>query len=261
MQVATAVAGEGADDEAIAKLQKQMERFTTFEDFAKNRFDLQKKISEGLTKTGLPDDPSDEQLAEYRQANGIPETHEGYEFDFGEGVVLGGEDKAVLDAMLPKMHASNIPNDVANGLAKDFFEARAAEVQKRKDQDGLDSQRAQSILRESWQGDFQANVNIFKSVIGQMPEGLREGIINARLPDGTGLMNDPNFVQFMVQRERQANPTVTVVPSSDGNPVQTINDEIKSLEDRMDTDEWFKDDAAQKRYRELVTARDKLNKN
>tara|TARA_Y100001947_G_scaffold159256_1_gene175659 strand:+ start:1396 stop:2406 length:1011 start_codon:yes stop_codon:yes gene_type:complete len=257
-QTAKAVAGEDASDEDVAKLQKQMERYGTYEDWARSTFDAKKKLGEKLTSAKLPDDASEEQVAEWRKANGVPEAADKYELNLGEGVVLQGDDKAVLDSLLPVAHDLNINNETMSQLGKRFFEARAQQVQARQEQDGLDSQEAQKQLRDVWKGDFAVNTNIFKAAISEMPEGLRETIVNARLPGGKGLMNDPNFVNFMVAKQRQANPTAALVPSGDGNPAETIREEIKKLEGRMGTPEWFKDDAAQKRLRDLYEAQERL---
>ncbi len=257
---ARAVAGKDASEEDVARIQKQMERFSTYEDFAKNRFDLQRKVSEGFAKSALPENATEEQVAEWRAANGVPEAADKYELNLGEGVTLAGEDKAVLDALLPTAHELNLSNDVMSKLGEKFFEARAQAAEARQTQDGLDSKKAESVLKEHWKSDFAMNRNIMEATLAQMPEGLRGRIINARMPGGTGLMNDPEFVSWAVDMQRQANPTVTVVPAGDENASQTISDEIKALEKRMrdDREGWYKDEAAQKRLRDLYDAQERL---
>jgi hypothetical protein len=51
----------------------------------------------------------------------------------------------------------------------------------------------------------------------------------------------------------------TIVPAG-GQGVDTLNNEIASMEKRMRDDRvgWHKDTAAQERYRKLITARDNL---
>ena len=61
----------------------------------------------------------------------------------------------------------------------------------------------------------------------------------------------------MADWARKLNPAATVVPNN-ANPMQAIESEIAGLEDKMGTDEWFKDEAAQQRYRDLISARDNL---
>lgn len=260
VQTAKVVAGENASEEDIGKVQKQMERFDTFEAFAKNRFDLQKKLSEGFAKSALPDDATDEQIAEWRAANGVPEAPDKYELDLGEGVTLAGEDKAILDALLPTAHGLNLPAGVMSELGKTFFEQRAKAAEARLEKDGLESRENEKQLKEHWKADAAANFNIAKSAVSQMPEGLRERFVNARMKGGKGIMNDPEFVSWFVERERAANPTVSVVPAGDGNPVQTIKDEIAELEKRMGTPEWYKDTKANARLEQLYAAEAKLAK-
>jgi len=93
-------------------------------------------------------------------------------------------------------------------------------------------------------------------MLGQMPQETRELLEFGTLADGSPLTSNPAIVSWLVQKEREANPVATSVPSNSGT-IATVEAEIKQLESRMGTREWYKDNAAQARYRELVTSRDK----
>ena len=83
--------------------------------------------------------------------------------------------------------------------------------------------------------------------------------MGGRLADGTKIGNNPNLIKFFVNKALDENPAATIVPGGNTS-AETIDTEIKALEKRMGEDRqaWFKDEAAQKRYQQLIDARDKL---
>jgi hypothetical protein len=110
-------------------------------------------------------------------------------------------------------------------------------------------------LKEAWGGDFTTNNNMVQGLVNQLPESIKDAFKNARLPDGKAIFNSPEIMVAMADWARKINPSATVVPNS-ANPMQTINDEIKALEGQMGTPEWYKDKDAQKRYQDLITAKE-----
>jgi len=248
------------DPDAASRELKRLERFKTPQDWLKATYEADRKIRKGEISSGLPENATDEQLAEYREANGVPAEATGYELNFGEGVTLSESDQSIIDTMLPVAHAANLPNAAMSGLSKAFFEARAKQASERHAQDELDKQATDKLLREEWQSDFQANTNIFSAFVDGLPEDARQEFSNMRGPGGKGLANNPAIINSIVDLMRKANPTVTVVPANDGNPLKTVDDELASLNKMMrdDPDKWYKDQAAQKRWRDLTDAKDKL---
>jgi len=248
------------DPEAATRELKRLERFKTPQDWLKATYEADRKIRKGEIQSGLPENATDEQLAEYRTAHGIPDEATGYELDLGEGVTLSDSDQAIIDTMLPAAHAANLPNDAMSGLSKAFFEARAKQAAERHTQDELDKQTTDKLLREEWQSDFQANTNIFSAFVAGLPEDARQEFSNMRGPGGKGLANNPAIINSIVDLMRKADPTVTVVPPNDGNPLKTMDDELASLNKMMseEPDKWYKDQEAQRRWRELTDAKDRL---
>ena len=53
------------------------------------------------------------------------------------------------------------------------------------------------------------------------------------------------------------NPVATVVTNSNGNVMNSIDDEIAAIEKVMHTKEYFKDEKKQARYRQLIEARER----
>ena len=257
-QIAAKVAGEDGD---ATKVTKQLERFSSMDAVVKALMDSQETIRSGQIKAETrPDEAAGpEALSAWRESRGVPETADGYELKAPEGVILGDADKAVFENMREFFHGNDVPAEQVDGMVAAWHEsneaARAA-VNQRQQQQLTDSI---SALRSQWGTDYDANISVLDSFLDQMPQETRELFEYATLSDGSPLTANPAIVSFMVAKEREANPVATSVPMGSGT-IQSVDAEIKQLEARMGTNEWFKDDAAQARYRELVTAQTAYNK-
>jgi hypothetical protein len=255
-QAVDALELEGEDKE---KRLNQLNRVTDFKSLTKNYFEAQDKIRAGNVSTGLPENPSAEELAEYREANGIPEAPDKYELALEEGLVLGEDDNRILEGVFEVAHGLNIPAEAMSQLTTAMLKGREAEHQAIEQQDGIDKQTATRQLRESWGNDYATNINVVQGFVNTLPESVREDFMSARLANGQALFNSPEVAVWMADAARKLNPAATVVPNSN-NPAQAVDDEIKALEDRMGTPEWYKDTAAQERYRSLVDAKSNMGK-
>jgi len=245
---------DGADKD---KLLSQLARVPDFKTLTKNYFSAQDKIRSGQIETGLPENPSDDQLSEYREANGIPTKAEDYSLSLDEGLVFGEADERIMEVVYQAAHGENLSNSTMNKLSNAMMTARQVEEDAITQQDGMDQQTTTSLIKEEWGGDYKTNVNMIKGLMNTLPESVKEEFENARLADGRALFNSPEVLVFMANIARTMNPSGTVVPNSN-NPTQAITDELKTLESRMGTDEWFKDEPAQKRYRDLLDAQERM---
>lgn len=248
----------GIEDQADKdKKLGQLSRLSDFKSMSKSFFDSQDKIRSGQIETGLPENATDEQLADYREANGIPDSAEGYAESLDEGLVLGEADERIMEGVYKVAHDNNVSSETVNQLTSAMMNARQTEQDGIVAQDGIDQQQAERLTKDLWGPDYQANVNMIKGFVNKLPEAVREGFENARLSNGQAVFNSPEILSFLSDAARLANPSGTVVPGS-SNPGQTIKDELKTLESKMGTDEWFKDGASQKRYRDLVEAEERM---
>lgn len=247
-----------ADEKTLARL----ERYATPADITKALIETQNTLRSNQYKRGLPETASNEEIAEYRRMNGIPETVEGYEFKSTNGLVVGADDKEVLNELHPIALKHNVPVAAMNELTEAFLTSRDRELQKIAIQDQIDSRETTATLRSLWsQGDYQLNINLAEAVLNRLPEEIRDAFHDARMANGKAVMNHPEIVAWLVSIQRELDPGGTVVPGAE-NQVQTINDEIARYEKmiREESDKWYKDTAAQKRYMELLDAREKMEK-
>lgn len=256
-----ALSGAGFEGEDADSALNMLSTVKDFPSLMKNYVNAQKKISKGELSSGLPENPSDEQLSAWREANGVPAEADAYEIDLGEGVVLTGEDQAVLDALKPVAHGKNLPNEVLQDLGRAFFEQRASAAAQRAQQDNLDAQSATQALQAEWGPDMETNKNIVSGALAMLPEAVRNEVANARLPDGRGLMNSPETLNWIADLARKANPTAALVPSGSGT-IATMNGRIAEIDKMMREDPaaYYKNEAVQAEYRQLLEAQEQVQK-
>ncbi len=245
----------GDDDKMLPRL----ERYTDLPAVIKAGFEAQDRIRRGEMSNGLPENPTTEQMAAYREANGIPESADKYELKLDDGLILSNEDNRILKGVYETAFAENVPAKTVSNLVNAHLKGRELERQARTQQDGIDKVQANNVLNETWGSDYQTNVNMVGNLINQMPEAIRDNVAGARMADGRALFNSPEIMVVMADWARKMNPAGAVVGDTN-NPGQTIDNEIATLEKRMreDEDGWYKDKAAQKRYMDLLEAKERM---
>lgn len=249
----------GGDEKEL----KRLARFASEADVYKAYRELEKKKSNGEFVSKLPKDPTPEQLAEWRKDNGIPEAPDKYDLSFDDGLVIGEEDKPLIDEFVTKMHGENAtPSQVKAAIAS-YYEILGKQQQALAESDAAFKDETKELLREEWGGDYTKNLNAVTGLLESLPEETRLAFETARTADGKLIGNDPAIIKWLAQTAYEINPAATVMPNSVNNPGQAINDEIASLE-KMVADkqsEYWKGPNAEKnqaRYLELLAAKEKI---
>ena len=249
----------GYEGEEATKRAGQLERVLDMGTLTKRYFDSQDKIRKGELSNGLPENPTEEQLSEWRGANGVPATADAYEMSLEDGLILGEEDLRIMDVIYPIAHELNVPTSTMSALTNAMLKGREIEAEAMQQQDGMHTQQTVQQLKSAWGQDFETNKNMVQGLVAQLPETVRESFENARLADGRAVFNSPEMMVFFADTARKLNPAGTVVPNAN-NPTQAISDEIAKLEGRMGDEDWFKDTEAQNRLQELYRAREAMKK-
>lgn len=242
------------------KLLAQLERYTSPVDLAKKIREQDALIAQGKHKVALPKDATAEQIAAYRKENGIPETVDKYDLALPDGLVIGEQDKPIVTNMLTTMHNMNLSNDqVKQVLAsyyqqeKEFLTAREADIAKNKT-------TQEDELRTDWGNEYRTNITTIASLVKTFSEQTRNALVAAIDSDGYPLLNNKSFLKDMAVMARTINPIDTVVSGNGSNQMSSVDDEIKGIEAKMGTKEYYKDEKTQARYRQLVEWRDKQKK-
>lgn len=248
----------GEDKKALDRLG----RFATPADIFKSLREAEKKLSEGVKPLAKPGEKAtEEEWAAYRKTAGIPESVDDYvkAIELSDKREIGSDDKPVVAAFAERaIKAGVAPKDMAP-LVEEYYAMQEEMVAQQAEKDAEFKTSSMQALREEWGGDFKANINSLRPYFETVDGGLFDNLLGGRLADGTKIGDHPSVIKFFVAKALQENPAATVVPAG-GNQIETIEAEIKAIERRMREDRpaYFKDSAAQERYRKLIEARDKV---
>lgn len=237
-----------------AKKLGRLSRYASPQALADALIAAQNRISAGDLKPVLKKDATEDQVKEYREAMGIPETADKYDLKDFE---IGEEDKPLIDAFLVKAHATNqTPEQVKAGV-ESYYAIVEQIADKRRAQDSTIQKESEDALRKEWGDDFRNNVSLVNSMLDGAPQGLKDRLMLGRMSDGTPIGSDPDMLRYLLGLELERNPTATVVAGAGGNMKETVEDEIKQIETLMSKDRkaYNKDEKLQSRYRQLLEYR------
>lgn len=244
-------------DEAF---RKQLERMTDPTQVAKNYRELEKKKGTGELKKSLPEGATPEEITNWRKENGIPADHAGYleGLQLPSGMAIGEADMPIVDGFLKRMHDQNTPPAIAQQALSYYYEAVQQQADELAQRDAQLHQSAQDELRADWGNEYRMNVGAVKSLLtNKFGEEVASSLYTARLADGSVLGNNPAVLKGLAQIAREIDPAATVVPGVTNAPA-AIESEIAQIESKMGTAAYYADQGMQKRYLDLVTARDKV---
>ena len=242
------------DDE---KMLKRLERYASPKAMIDGAIAAQNKISSGELKVALQPDATDEERTQWREENGIPSKAEDYEVNLPNDLVIGDEDRPMVDSFLESALNSDLHPDQVNKTLAWYYDHQDKMIDQQLDMDADLKQQGEDQLRVEWGTDYRRNLQIATNFLDSAPEGMKEQIMGSRLADGSTFGDNPAALNWLVDMSRQINPIATVVPGSGTNAVQAIETELASLKDMMGdrTSEYWKGAKAetnQARYRELV---------
>lgn len=251
----------GDDEKAL----KELDRFQSPKDVAAALRESQKLIRSGAHKKPLAADATPEQVAEWRKEQGIPETPEGYLEKLPGGLVIGDDDKPLVETFISDMHAQNAPPALVH-KALDWYhrtQERAAAAQA--EADTTFRAKVEDELRADWGPEYRANLNSAMSLLDTMPvmddgTAVKDLFLKGRLADGTPIGNHPGVLRWLTRMAAEAGSSGFIAPSDGASRIESVETEIASIEKTMREQPraYFKDNKMQERYRTLLDAQEKL---
>lgn len=246
------IAGDNAD--AL----KTLERFASPKALYESYDSLRGRVSKGELKAVIPfpDKGSVEQQAQWRTENGVPADGK-YEFKLPDGVQIGENDKPVIENFTKFAHTKNLPAGAVNEVVGWYLQDRAAREEAAKTQFDETKRAVAAELGGEWGQEYKPNLNriqgMLDATIPADQKGLKDLINNA-------LATNAHFARHYAALALQINPASTLVPGDRGANEASITDEIKKIETGMRANRtaYNKDEATQKRYRELLDAYGKM---
>ena len=242
-----------------AKLLARMGRYASPAAAMEALVAAQNRIAAGELKPVLGKNATPEQVKEYRDAMGIPETPDKY--DLGKDIKIEGMDPTLLGEVLKEAHESNQTPDQVKATLKAWAKISQSVKEQQFESDVNVQKTSEDALRAEWGAEYRRNINLIHGMLdGTASPGLKDKIMGGRLADGTPIGSSPDALKFLVGLALIQNPAGVVVPGSEANPMQGVEDEITKIETgmRKDRNAYNKDEKLQARYLELLTAREKL---
>lgn len=219
----------------------------------------QAKISSGELKQALPKDADEAAIKAWRAENGIPESPDKYEVKLEDGLVMGEQDKPMVDKFVAEMHKAHAHPSHVNAALNTYYKLQEEAVAAQQQADETFQRESEDKLRVEMGTDFRTNMNIVKNFISTAPSGLGERLMGARLADGRMLGDDPDALRWLTELGRKTNPVATVTGGVGPAAMDSLNTELANLKKMMGDheSEYWKGpnaDKNQARYRELAGA-------
>lgn len=248
----------GNDDKAL----KRLERFNSPDDVFRSYRALEQRLSSGELRSALPKDATPEEVTKWRAENGVPEAPDKYDLTFEDGLVVGQEDRPIIDGFLAAAHAGNMTNAQAKDAVQWYYSEVERQQAERDNADKAVAQTSQDALRGKWGNEYRGNMNRVHALLDSGPQGIKEKFLQGRLSDGTPIGSSVEMLEFLSMLERERNPMGTVVPGAGANVASAIDDEIDKIETVMrdNRKKYNADEKMQARYRELLGTREKMQK-
>ena len=243
------------------KFLKRLERFTTPAGAVKSWLSVDQKISSGEYKKALGENATDEEKAAYRKSIGIPDTPDKYDFSLPDGTVFGEDDKAVFKSFAEIAHSQNMSQDQMKSTLGWYKDHMKAQQEAQQESDFNYQKDAEDTLRGEWGGEYRANINALTGLMAKLPEEVRNGLNEARMPDGSKLGNNPDYLRFMVEMAREINPIGTLLPAgSSAADLESKKTEYKAM--MRDRSSPYYTDGGKTRaaYNELLQVEEKLQR-
>jgi hypothetical protein len=261
---------------------KQLERFDSPTALAKSYRELSGKISSGELKAPVAPpgpDAKPEEVAQWRKDQGLPEKADGYiaSLKLPNGMVPGEADKPLLEAFAADALKNNMSPDTYNQVVGWYFGMQDQLAAQREAADQTYHDQSVQALTQEWGKEFRANQNAIASLMALAPAELAapgpDGkpvpgalLLEARLPDGTKLGDNPVALKYLTHLAREINPASTVLPAAAGGGLTGVESRIAEIETKymragQGTPEWqqyWKGETMQAELRELYGAREKM---
>jgi len=227
------------------KLMKRLERFTDPSKIFQSWLAAEQKISSGEYKKGLDENATEEQVAEWRKANGIPEAADGYKPPALEGLEWSEADQPLLNTLFEAMHGANATQaqvDAAlNAYGKLVSETQSARVE-------ADRQfiiENEDALRAKYGDEFRPNLAIYKRVLEQsdnspLPRDVVQALMSARDENGNAVINNAAVADFIVNLGLDYYGPAGIETGDGKATAQTQLDEIKQIM-KTDIDRYYRE--------------------
>lgn len=196
------------------KLLKTVDKFKTPEDLLTAYKELQSQYSKTRPIAELTKDATPEQVKEYREQVGIPESWEKYDTNL-DGLTIGENDKPIVDDFLKKAHEKNLrPSEVKNALQA-YFEVSNTRNAENIKQAEIHAKEVEKLLQKEWGSSYSSNISMITShLTKELGAEEVEKLNSAVLADGIPLINNPKILNYLLKDAKANNMSHTLTPNT-----------------------------------------------
>lgn len=223
----------GGDD----KLKNLLSRYTAPDAFAKAfkelraAYDSRKPAKDEAAE--LPENPTEEQLAAWRKAKGVPDKPEDYEFEVPEGKELSDSEYDILMDFAKAMHEKNMPASAVKEISSWFLEYEDIVAQRNADNAYKARMETEEKLRAEWGGDYKANVNLMANTLQEHLGTNASAFLSQQLMDGSRLGDNETFIRLMADLSRKVGGSTADLYTTDvhttGQGLETRKSELMKM--------------------------------
>lgn len=220
------------DEKALKELQKHKSPSEAIKAYR----ELQKQFSKTRPLPQLAKDATPEQVKEYRENAGIPETWDKYDISLENGVVIGENNKETVDKYLQKAHENNLRPDEVKKSLQTYFEISNAEESAKIAAAETQQIEIEKSLQKEWGSQYKDNLSVVSSHLEKSLGSDELSKLNqAMLPDGTFLINNPKILNHFLKQAKAEMGGNTIVPTS-ASDFTSLSDRKAALEKMHATD-------------------------
>jgi hypothetical protein len=239
------------------KLLKEMSRYASPKAALDALIASKQKIRSGELVKKPGKDATPEEMAAWRESQGVPEKPEGYLDKLPQGLVIGEEDKEFIGFFAADMHGIDAPPAFVHKAIEFYYKTIDAQRQAEYDLNRDALQSTQDALNAEYGQDYRRNMNQLSGFLKTLPGEAGQLLGNARGPDGVAILNNPDVVRGLVNIAQQMNPVATVIPgASTPQALSSRLEEIRALQKSDPKKYWS--DAVQQEELKLLEMQQKL---
>ena len=222
------------------KFMKRLQRFTSFDAFVKSQRALEAKLSSGEYKRALPEDATEEEKAQWRSENGIPDKPDAYEFPTIKGHEWSDTDRAIATEFLADLHAADTPAPIAQAALSWYAKFQQQQAEKIAEIDRVDKEAREDALRSEYApGEYRAHLKLARDMLNDddfISPDLRQALASARTADGRRLLLHPDLTRFLAERGLEKRGGAGLISGEAGARIGSRIEEIKKImADDIDT--------------------------
>ena len=242
---------------------KRLERFASPREILDFALNVEKSWKQGKDPEPFPEKGTDEEKATWRKDHKIPNDPVEYIKDFSlpDGLVIGDNDKPLVNDYLATAHQMNLPPDEVKGNLAWYFKTRDKQIQDRMAKDEEDKRTTGESLKAEYGADFKKNLGAAYGLLETAPEGVLGALTEARMADGTKLGNNPQIVRWLTNLALEINPAAAIIPGGGAGAMASVDSRMKEIENIMGSDrnKYYRD-GLDKEYQNLVEVKQRANK-